>query len=194
VLPDGDALVVGGDTVPSTEETYGASRAERLDLASGQWTPAGIAPRLLVRQATSLGDGTVLAIGPSLNRSGSSSETDTLTVRYLPSTRTWQSAGEAAWCDNLHSAEMTLTALADDSVLVAGRGECAGGTRSWAARKRVGENPVQLDGFAERGRHAAVRLADGRVLLTGGAFGGVVPGPDCCPPFEVRATAELFTP
>jgi hypothetical protein len=193
VLAGGEVLVVGGDTIHATETTEGSSRAERFDPATGLWSLTSTVPGLLPRQAIAL-DGAALVIGPSLNRQGSYAETSIRVARYAPGTGTWTRSPEVVGCENLHTG-MTLTGLHDGSWLVAGRGECAGGTYPVAKRMRFGEADTQnLEGFAERERHAAVRLQDGRVLIAGGAFGGMVPGPDCCPPLEVRATAELFTP
>jgi hypothetical protein len=146
-LPDGRVLVAGG-SVPSGGGTIAST--EVFDPRSGRWASG---PRMAAGGSgifmTPLADGRVLALQGS-----SVAET------YDPATERWTAvpAGPQGF-----SADGSITLLADGSVLVLGF------VRSMIFLPRS-NSWAPVAGFDNRRDHAAVRLADGRVLVSGGWF------------------------
>lgn len=142
-LPDGGALVFGGDG-PGNAPLVSA---ERYIPAAGNWRIAAAPPETFLHTAAPLPDGTILAKG--LNREA---------YRYDPATDRWRPGGTLpAW----GLAFGQLVTLPDGAVLLvsddhAARYDPAGST--W--------RELRADGLPRWGLASA--LADGTVLLTGG--------------------------
>lgn len=162
------------------------------DPATGTFTPtAPLPPDIHATTAVRLLDGRVLAVGGARGSS-------TAAQLYLPSTRTWQAA---AGLNNDHFyAPWSQVLLADGRVLVVSGGGVAG----CCPRPPFGEVWGPAAGFwtltgpmanARSSSFGTVRLADGRVLVNGGA----APltwcddeGGDC---YTQRTyTTEIYTP
>jgi len=156
-LPSGRVLVVGEDR-----------GAGLFDPATGTWRPAGQLrfEHGPAQREVLLADGTVLVAGGS--RAPAASET------YDPATGRWTAAGDLVRGRCGH----TLTRLQDGQVLALGGMNVDGGlladperydpaTRRWSVLTPVSRIPP-----AARWQATATRLADGQVLIAGGA------GPD----------------
>lgn len=178
-LVDGRVLAAGGVTIGAGA----TATAELFDPGSGTWSAAASMNVARSRQvAVLLPSGKVLvAGGRSASVSLASAEL------YDPAADRWTFTGAMSVArDNF-----TATLLGDGRVLVAGG---VGGDGSGA----VVENSAEIYDPAagswkpagkmthRRFNHAAIRLSDGRVLVTGGAG----PAGDCI----YTATAEIFTP
>lgn len=151
LLSNGKVLVTGGFG------TSTATTAEVYDPAANAWSATG--PMMEVRQyssATALPDGRVLVAGGG----PSTFEPKASTELYDPSTNAWSNGPGMTNLRNRH----TATALPDGRVIVApGASEIfnpASGQWSPAGVVQTGQE------------HAAVLLADGRVLATGGSGAG----------------------
>lgn len=179
-LADGRVLAVGG-------ATFGAgaiAAAELFDPGSGTWSAAaGMNVARSRHVAVLLPSGKVLVAG-GRSATGTSIASAEL---YDPLSRSWTLTGSMSVArDNF-----TATLLGDGRVLVAGG---VGGDGSGVVVEKSAEIYDPLAGrwtpagkmAFRRFNHAAVRLSDGRVLVTGGAG----PAGDCI----YSATAEIFTP
>lgn len=143
---------------------------ELYDPAIGAWSATGnmTTPRQAYT-ATLLGDGRVLVtggIGPTAGRQLASAEL------YDPSLGAWTATAPMSTERSAH----TATLLADGRVLIAGGGGNAASAGSLSSDLASAELYDPLAGTwsatgamqAARGRHAAVLLGDGRVLVVGG--------------------------
>jgi hypothetical protein len=168
LLADGTVLVVGGgDESPIPGAPTGAgttlASAERYDYRTDSWTPAGsmTEPRGWNMTATLLPDGTVLAAGGSVWRSGgweslASAET------YDPDSGAWTATADMRY---RRGGGQSATLLPDGTVLVVGLGppeRYDPSARSW----------VEAASPRWRSGHTATLLPDGMVLVAGGALGG----------------------
>ncbi|MES2521791.1 MAG: kelch repeat-containing protein [Gemmatimonadota bacterium] len=163
LLPNGKVLIAGG---------YGAglatlSAAELFDPATGTFTPTGSmrAPRA-GHIAALLDNGTVLIAG-GLGPSWTFLATAEL---YDPTTGTFATTGAMSVARESH----TATRLLDGRVLITGghRGRRAAITLYTSAETydaRTGTFTGVGDMRVRRHKHDAVRLRDGRVLVTGGS-------------------------
>ncbi|HEU4394551.1 MAG TPA: kelch repeat-containing protein, partial [Planctomycetota bacterium] len=162
-LLDGSVLLAGGqeyDGTPMSSCEAWSPETEAFEAAG----PLGAARRL--HAAAVLPDGRVLVCGGF----GAAGTTLPSVEIFDPASRTWTTAPPMAGDRARH----TATALADGRVLVAGGYTNAAGPLAFAASNEIfdpvagtwsaGPAPV-----AARGGHTATRLADGRVLLAGGA-------------------------
>jgi Kelch motif/Galactose oxidase, central domain len=179
-LADGRVLAAGGLTVGPAA----TASSELFDPGSGTWSAAANMNVARSRHiAVLLADGRVLVAGGRL-----ASNVHTASAElYDPETNTWTlTAPMSVGRDNF-----TATILDDGRVLVAGG---VGGDGSGAVVEKSAETYDPVAGqWASAGKmanrrfnHAAVRLSDGRVLVTGGAG----PAGDCI----YTATAEIFSP
>ena len=198
-LPDGQVLVVGG-YVPFTHG-YGAGLAhcELYQPTTGQWVPAGTmsTPRHSHR-ATLLADGTVLVSGggdPGAAADGGrfNPYSRATTERYDPVADTWTPDTPMPTGRTHHravllpSGRVLVAGGTNDVTLLTGYGNAAlydPYTRAWS----------WAPGMAiPRWDFAATALADGRVLVAGGAVRtgatAPLPGDDV-----LTTSAEIYTP
>ena len=203
LMPDGSVIIVGG----ADAEDFPVETAEVFDPATERFSPAG--DMNLARQfhsATRLADGRVMIVG------GGGDDGvlrwvemyDSARGRWLVqgSTGSWAKAPDLNRSRTSHSA----TLLDDGQVLVAGgrtkitdEGEDAraGETEFLDSAELfdpAGGRWSQAGSMShERGDHFAVRLADGRVLVSGGQFLGP-PNDDGKRSIEVLPSTEIYDP
>jgi N-acetylneuraminic acid mutarotase len=196
LLPNGKVLAAGGAT---PDESGAIASAELYDPVKGTWSPTGSmsTPRTL-QAATLLASGQVLVSGGDFDVfTGAQGSAET----YDPASGKWTTVGRMMTSRR----SQTSTLLADGSVLVAGGkyGDNLGGaggnpmamsdrydpaSRTWSP---VGDMNVVSHGVPTvvgRSDHTATLLADGRVLVAGGA------GNVNYTKFTVFRSAELFDP
>lgn len=183
LLHDGRIMVVGGATGTSSFDAVAS--ATIFDPSSGHWSAVTdmLQPRAYA-MAVTLADGSVLVAGGS--RNGQPLDTAEL---YNPDNGTWVATGRL----NLPRTQGTLTLLGDGRVLAAGGGiEGAPGWSSTASAEifdpKLGTWTIMPPMSVARARHTATLLADGEVLVAGGAttYHGETG--------SVTATAEMFDP
>jgi N-acetylneuraminic acid mutarotase len=163
-LRGGRVLSAGGAAGPSSFDAV--ATASVFDPATGHWSRVTdmLQPRAYA-MAVTLADGTVLVAGGS--RNGQPLDT---AERYFPDAGTWVAAGRL----NLPRSQGTLTLLADGRVLATGGG--IEGDPSWSATASAeifdpttGQWQLVAPMAVARARHTATLLADGEVLVVGGA-------------------------
>ncbi|WP_426367958.1 Kelch repeat-containing protein [Streptomyces sp. E-08] len=198
-LPGGAVLVAGGWAATRRDWRGGAGLAycERYDPATGRWTPTGgfVAARTGHR-LTPLADGTVLATGGGDPDAGAQGRPDPYSrataERYDPATGTWSREADMPCGRALHQAVRLPTG---EVLVVGGTGDTLGeaGYRS-AARydPRFGTWSAEPGMAVGRVDFAATVLADGRVLVAGGAVrtGPATPSGSY---LRLTRTSELFT-
>ena len=188
VLPDGSALLMGGNTSEAIN-TPDLDTTQRFDVATEGLT-AG--PRLALsardREFTvpvPLRGGAFLLVGGGINSgAGLGIHPGALTQRFDPATGQFKRVGDL---QAVRSGDAAASLLADGRVLITGGG--VPGVRSSetynpaTAEWTQGENMV----VGRRG-HTATLLADGRVLIAGGIV--------CCTGTgeTYSAAAELYDP
>ena len=168
LLRDGSVLVAGGNP-------HGTVSVELYDPGTGTWTATGswVRPGTSYRTATLLLDGRVLVTGDG----GS-----TATELYDPDTGAWTATGDTL---DLHRLTATATLLPDGRVLLAGgldnkddgAGDRGGVSVASAELYDPGTGTWTATASMTTGRdgHSATLLADGRVLVAGGALSGLPP-------------------
>lgn len=179
-LADGRVLAAGGITLGGD-----ATRAAELyDPASGTWSSAAsMNVRRSRHVALLLANGKVLVVGGRIANGVPTASAEL----YDPTANTWTlTASMSVARDNF-----TGTLLDDGRVLVTGGvgGDGSGTVVEKSAEiydPTVGQWAAAGKMAIRRFNHAAVRLADGRVLVVGGAG----PAGDCV----YFATAEVFSP
>ncbi len=168
LLADGKVLVAGGDDVAVGFIFLGAKdSAELYDPALGTFSTIGsMATPRTVHRATRLLDGTVLVSG-GISPECSLSESEI----YDPALQAFRLTGEM----QQRRLEHTATLLSDGRVLIVGGSSngafctTGGGLSSAEIYDPATETFVATGSLAfPRFRHAAVRLPDGRVLVSGG--------------------------
>jgi hypothetical protein len=184
LLSNGKVLVTGG-----TDGTAVLKTAEIYDPATGQWTATTASLRFTRRwhTATLLTDGTVLIVGGIVGSETSGNTTiDGSKITEIFDGNTFTSV-----TSQLPSAVQghTATLLSNGSVLIAGRNNADGlaGAQTTAIydfpKAVVGSTTANWYNGPPMGHgrynHAATRLADNRVLVSGGFLSGI--------------TTELFT-
>ncbi|MGW4160936.1 Kelch repeat-containing protein [Streptomyces sp. NPDC004788] len=200
-LADGSVLVAGGWTATRRDGSGGAALAycERYDPGTGTWTrTSGLAAPRTAHQLTPLPDGSVLATGGGTSGDiGPDGRVDPYSLataeRYRPGPGAWTREPDMPCGRSLHRA----LPLPSGQVLVVGGSteplHDAGLssavlydplTRSWspAAGMAVG-----------RTEFAAVPLADGRILVAGGAV-RTGPSTPTGGHHRLTRTSELYTP
>ena len=163
LLGDGRVLIAGGSRTDSPgAPNYSRASAEVYDPSTGVCSPlSSMAVARAGHEATLLADGRVLVTGGH--------GTSTSAEVFDPAAGTFTGAGSMAQARRDH----TATLLADGSVLVAGGG--AASSDRWIPSQNS-FYPMQNLGDI-RSLAAAVRIGNGRVMVTGGekpaAGGGV---------------------
>ncbi len=188
VLPDGSALLMGGNTSEAIN-TPDLDDTQRFDVTTEELS-AG--PRLVLsardREFTipvPLQGGAFLLAGGGINAAvGLGIHPGALSQRFDPATGQFKRVGDLK---TLRSGDAAATLLADGRVLMTGGG--LGGSRSSETYDpATGEWTQGEDMVVGRREHTATLLADGRVLIAGGIV--------CCDSTgeEYSAAAELYDP
>ena len=186
LLPSGKVLVVGG-----SQTHLALASAELYDPRTRSWSSAGFVqtPRW-GHTATLLQNGKVLLVGGSQADGfhlGSSSSAEL----YDPQTNSWSTAASMRTPRSFH----TATLLADGRVLVVGgveassevSGNVVGSAELYDPAVDAWSPAAPL--FGARAKHAAILLADQRVLVFGGTD-----GVGSLEPSHPLRTAELYDP
>jgi hypothetical protein len=178
LLPSGKVLVVGGYSA-----TSGVATAEIYDPAPGAFSTAGKTQfeHGAFVTATLLNNGTVLIEGGD-DAPSSAELYDPVSNRFTPTGTTIQP----------HGFYQTATLLLDGRVLVVGGLAAAGGAATTNAGAEIYDPHTGTFASAgpmnvNRREHIATLLADGRVLVAGGATGPLNTGP-------VLDTTEIYDP
>ena len=183
LLADGRVLVVGGSSGPVSSTAV--ATVEVFDPKANSWAAA--TPMLQARAypaTVTLRDGSVLVVGGS--RDGLPLDS---AERYFPDSVSWVSAGTM----KVPRTHATATVLKDGRVLVAGGGSDGSSASKSTNTAEIFDpatgNWTLTDSMAfSRALHTATLLADGEVLVTGGA--STYHGSKG----TVRATAEIYDP
>ena len=183
VLQDGRVLVVGGLSGSSSTSALGT--VEVFDPKSSTWATA--APMLQARAypaAATLADGSVLVVGGS--RGGVPLDG---AERYFPDSGTWVSVGSMG----APRTQAKATLLLDGRVLVTGGGTDGSPTFHSTNAAEIFDPATGVwtptaPMSAARAFHTATLLADGKVLVSGGA--SIYHGSKGV----VAATAEIYDP
>jgi hypothetical protein len=183
LLKDGRVLVVGGSSGPVSSTAV--ATAEIFDPHADSWAAA--TPMLQARAypaTVTLPDGSVLVVGGS--RDGLPLDS---AERYFPDSVSWVSAGTMS-VPRTHS---TATVLEDGRVLVVGGGSDASSAFKSTNTAEIfdpatGNWTPTASMASSRALHTATLLADGEVLVAGGA--STYHGSKG----TVRATAEIYDP
>ena len=183
LLGDGRLLVVGGSTGPVSSTAV--ATAEIFDPNANSWSVA--TPMLQARAypaTVTLPDGSVLVVGGS--RDGLPLDS---AERYFPDSVSWVSAGTMS----VPRTHATATVLQDGRVLVVGGGSDASSAFKSTNTAEIfdpatGNWALTASMASSRALHTATLLADGKVLVTGGA--STYHGSKG----TVRATAEIYDP
>jgi hypothetical protein len=185
LLLDGRVLITGGSDVFA----HALASAELYDPKTGTFSATGsMATTRGFHTATLLLDGRVLITGGDDEGWGNGHFLASAEI-YDPKTGTFKPTGSMAARRSSH----TATLLADGRVLIAGGyNEVNDGNTSLASAEiyspKTGKFTTTGSMAAARTFHAATRLADGRVLVTGGAADGWgYKGP-------FLASAEIYDP
>jgi N-acetylneuraminic acid mutarotase/HEAT repeat protein len=177
LLPNGQVLVIGGNASPSDASDR---RAEMFNPTTGDWKVTG--PSMSdysVSGAVLLRNGKLLMAGKMFSQRRPFAEL------YDPATGQWSAT--SALPD--FRQEYTATLLANGKVLIAGGNSGADNMVSILADARIydpasGKWAPTGSMNAERWRHTATLLADGRVLVAGGSSSWLGP----------LSSAELYDP
>jgi len=173
VMPDGHVIVAGGLFMDreSGEQGRVLDTAEIWDPRSGAWSPTGRLSQARFRaSAVTLADGRVLVVGGPDSREADPVPLASAEV-FDPVSGDWSSAGTLATARR----GFILVALPDGGALVAGGfgGLMTASYRYLATVERFDPHSNSWSGAADMPFAAAgaagIRLADGRVLLAGGA-------------------------
>ncbi len=179
-LANGRVLVAGGYVEDGTDNSYGIT-AELFDPTTKTWAVTG--PLALGREghdAAAIGDGRVLIVGGNVYAGDDTDETEA----YDPVKGTFEVVGAMKRARYV----MTVTALPGGRALaVGGRSRTANSdafvadVEAFDPKSNTWQPVAPL--AAARGEHGAVALADGRVVVAGGATYDAL-----------LASAEIFDP
>ena len=185
-LPDGGALVMGGNTSesPNTPDTDGSDRFDPITETVSPGPRLAFTAEADLTTPVALDGGGFLLVGPGINSALHLDSGLRATQAFDATTGTFHRVGDLAF---RHDAGGTATALGDGSAIVAG-----GNVPAITAVERYDPASEQWSAAgnmatARRG-HTATRLADGRVLIAGGVT--------CCDVAGevLTGTAELYDP
>ena len=191
LLPDGEVLVVGGDTGPASSPAP-TGDAELFNPSTGTWSPAAPLPGGLAvagASATLLTDGEVLVAG-GLTGSGGTTSTTADSELYVPASNSWISAPSMT----LGVAGAVSARLPDGEVLVAGGiNQPAGGSPSVTSTSELYDPSLGPEGawsatssmLTATAYAASTPLADREVLVAGG---------ETSPSGVATGAAEYFSP
>ncbi|WP_405761025.1 Kelch repeat-containing protein [Streptomyces sp. NBC_00045] len=198
-LTGGGVLVAGGwaATGRNWRGGVGLAYCERYDPATGRWTPTGdFVEARAGHRLTALADGTVLATGGGDPDGGTQGRLDpysrATTERYDPATGAWSREADMPRGRSLHHAVRLPTG---EVLVMGGTNDIFGeaGYRSAARYDPRFGTWSEWPGMAVgRISFAATLLADGRVLVAGGAV-RTGPATSSASPFQLTDTSELFT-
>ena len=168
-LEDGRVLAAGGSN--AIDWPYYSKKAALYDPTAKTWTAAKqfLATARAHHTLTALADGSVLAVGGE-NISGYVKNAE----RYQPAEQRWAAAGALSVARSYH----TATRLSDGRVVVMGgaamgtyrRGKPLASAEVYDPRGGVGAWSSAAPLATARYGHTATVLADGRVLVVGGAI------------------------
>jgi N-acetylneuraminic acid mutarotase len=183
LLADGRVLVVGGQTLGPPFQTFAS--AELYNPTTGTWSITGsLATGRENHFALRLQNGRVLVGG---GRSIEQSTALSSVELYDPTTGVWTATGSMSVARDLP----TVAMLADGRVLVSGGLGAGAGAQALSSAEiynpATGTWTAAGAMTAARASHTAVRLANGRILVAGGASGTVVSS-------QPLSSAELFDP
>jgi N-acetylneuraminic acid mutarotase len=197
VLDDGRVLMIGGVVYTGFGTVVATAFCELYDPAAGTWSPTGsmAVPRSNAA-AAKLADGTVLVVGSWHSEAVDGvydMHSAATAERYDPATGRWTPTAPMPFGRCFHdtsllpSGEVLVIGGTDDAMLAAGY-------RNVMRYQPLSDTWAQAAGLATgRYGHAAVALADGRVLVAGGVSvsgaGGRFEGDN-----HVVADTEVFTP
>jgi hypothetical protein len=186
-LPDGGALLMGGNTSESSNvpDTDTSQRFDPVSETLSPGPPLAFTAQAVLTTPAPLEDGAFLLVGGGINSSsGLGSEGDLASQAFDAATGRFGRVGDLAFD---HAAGATATPLGDGSVLVAG-GQAAALPTAERYDPASGQWGLAGEMVVARRGHTATRVADGRVLIVGGVT--------CCDATgEVMArTAELYDP
>lgn len=182
LLSDGRVLVAGGQTQASgLSGAVALATAEIYDPVTGEFTPTGsMSTARINHTATLLTNGMVLIVGGYKYQPTFQSPANA--ELYNPNTGTFVPAGSMSAGHYFH----TSTLLADGRVLIAGgrytTSEGGGDSPNEIYDPATSSFSVTGAMVSARFSHAATRLADGRVLVSGGSNA------------DVTASSEIFDP
>jgi N-acetylneuraminic acid mutarotase len=175
LLPNGQVLVAGGETVDCNAGSEGSyvslSSSELFDPATGKWTPTGpLNTERVSHPATLLPNGRVLVVGGQGN--GATNFLGVFEIplssaeEYNPATGEWASTGGMAVARYLG----TATVLANGLVLVAGGLNSQGRLANAELFNPTEGGTWMSTGMLATGRvdHTATLLTNGQVLVAGG--------------------------
>ena len=190
-LPDGRVLVAGGDS--KAAPPYFSTDCEVYDPATGKWSLTGaMAQGRVLHRAAALPDGSILVVGGEFVGDALSG-----CEIFDPASQTWRDAAPL----NVARAGHSLTAMSDGRLLACGGYETFRMNGEYGHQRGLASCEVydpDADAWTFTGSldtprimHTAARLADGRVLVSGGYdLDTTVPGSA----YQDFSTSELYDP
>lgn len=166
LLADGSVLVAGGFGENGSDSTTNLTSAERYDPQTRLWSPAGtLTTGRNAHSAIRLVDGRVLVAGGMGPNNATTSSTAEI---YAPEANSWTPAAGM----NMPRYEFTVTLLENGSLLATGGHVYGAGDQQSSELSDPDPDAWVFTSsalLAKRSSHTATRLADGRVVVAGGA-------------------------